>query len=73
METKFVNLNPIIQHMFLTLGDMEEGEKKDFVLETLLREFGGIAREARKVFIKYKMFGSYTNFVLAHNILLSVL
>jgi len=63
LETKFVNLNPIIQHMFFTLSDMEEGEKKDFVLETLLREFGGIAREARKVFIKYKMLGSYTNFV----------
>ena len=45
LETKFVNLNPIIQHMFFTLGDMEEGEKKDFVLETLLREFGGLARE----------------------------
>ena len=28
LETKFVNLNPIIQHMFLTLGDMEEGERK---------------------------------------------
>ena len=63
LETKFVNLNPIIQHMFFTLGDMEEGEKKDFVLETLLREFGGIAREARKVFTKFNMLGSYTNFV----------
>jgi hypothetical protein len=31
---------------------MEEGEKKDLVLETLLIEFGGVAREARKVFIK---------------------
>jgi hypothetical protein len=63
LETKFVNLNPIIQHMFLTLGDMEEGEKKDFVLETLLREFGGLAREARKVFAKFNMLGSHTNFV----------
>ena len=63
LETKFVNLNPIIQHMFFTLGDMEEGEKKDFVLETLLREFGGLAREARKVFAKFNMLGSPTNFV----------
>ena len=62
LEIKFVNLNPIIQHMFLTLSDMEEGEKKDFVLETLLKEFGGVAREARKVFTKYKILGSYTNF-----------
>jgi hypothetical protein len=30
---------------------MEEGEKKDFVLETILKEFGGVAREAGKVFI----------------------
>ena len=48
--------------MFLTLSDMEEGEKKYFVLETLLKEFGGVAREARKVFTKYKMLGAYTNF-----------
>ncbi len=36
---------------------MEDGEKKDFVLETLLKEFGDVAREARKVFVKYKMLG----------------
>ncbi|KAK1668434.1 hypothetical protein QYE76_056593 [Lolium multiflorum] len=42
--------------------DMEEGEKKDFVLETLLKEFGDVAREDRKVFIEYKMLGLYTNF-----------
>ena len=65
LEARFVNLNPVIQHMFLTLSDMEEGEKKDFVLETLLKEFGGIAREARKVFTKYNMLGSYTNFVVS--------
>jgi hypothetical protein len=62
LEARFVNLNPVMQHMFLTLCDMEEGEKKDFVLETLLKEFGDVAREARKVFIKYKMLGLYTNF-----------
>src|SRR5215213_186578 len=50
LETKFVNLNAKIQHMFVTLGGGEGGEKKDFVLETLLKEFGGVAREARKVF-----------------------
>jgi predicted transcriptional regulator len=30
LEARFVNLNSIMQHMFLTLRDMEEGEKKDF-------------------------------------------
>ena len=35
----------------------KDGEKKDFVLETLLKEFGDVAREARKVFIQYKMLG----------------
>ena len=62
LEARFVNINPIMQHMFLTLCDMEEGEKKDFVLETLLKEFGDVAREARKVFIQHKMLGFYTNF-----------
>jgi hypothetical protein len=41
---------------------MEVGEKRDFVLETLLKEFGDVAREARKVFIKHKMLGFYANF-----------
>ena len=27
LETRFVNRNPIMQHMFLTLCDMEEGER----------------------------------------------
>ena len=57
LEARFVNLSPIMQHMFLKLHDTEDGEKKDFVLETLLKEFGDVAREARKVFIKYKMLG----------------
>ena len=62
LEGRFVNLNPIMQHMFLTLCDMEEGENNFFVLETLLKEFGDVAREARKVFIQHKMLGFYTNF-----------
>ena len=57
LEARFVNLSPIMQHMFLKLHDTEDGEKKDFVLEILLKEFGEVAREARKVFIKYKMLG----------------
>jgi hypothetical protein len=30
LEARFVNLNAIMQQMFLKLHDMEDGEKKDF-------------------------------------------
>ena len=59
LEARFVNLNPIMQQMFLKLHSMKEGENKDFVLETLLKEFGDVAGEARKVFIRYKMLGYF--------------
>jgi hypothetical protein len=62
LETRFVNLNPIIQHMFLTLSDMEMGEKRNFVLKVLVREFEDIVKEARKVFIKHKRLGFFPNF-----------
>ena len=48
--------------MFLTLSDMEMGEKRDFVLKVLVREFEEVAKEARKVFIKHKRLGFYTDF-----------
>jgi hypothetical protein len=35
LEAKFVNLNPFMQQMFLKLHDIEDSEKKDFILETL--------------------------------------
>ena len=44
--------------MFLNLHKVEDIEKRDFILETLLREFGDIATEARKVFDHFKMLGS---------------
>ena len=62
MEARFISLNPMIQHMFLTLSDMERGEKRDFVLKVLVREFEDIAKEARKVFIKHKRLGMFTDF-----------
>ena len=31
MEERFVNLDPILQQMFLKLDDMKDGEDKDFV------------------------------------------
>ena len=58
LETRFVNLNPIMQQMFLNLRNVEDIEKRDFILETLLREFGDISIEARKVFGRFKMLGS---------------
>jgi hypothetical protein len=58
LEARFVNLNPFMQQMFLKLHDIEDSEKKDFILETLRREFRDIAIEARKVFEHFNMFGS---------------
>ena len=58
LEARFVSLNPITQQMFLNLHSVEDAEKRDFILETLLNEFGNVAIEARKVFDHYKMLGS---------------
>jgi hypothetical protein len=63
LEARFVNLNPFIQQMFLKLHDIEDSEKKDFILETLRREFRDVAIEARKVFEHFNMFGSPVNVV----------
>jgi hypothetical protein len=58
LEARFVNLNPFMQQMFLKVHDIEDSEKKDFILETLRREFRDIAIEARKVFEHFNMLGS---------------
>jgi hypothetical protein len=47
LEARFASLNPFMQHMFLKLHDIEDSEKKDFILETLRREFRDVAIEAR--------------------------
>jgi hypothetical protein len=44
--------------MFLKLHDIENPEKKAFILETLRREFRDVAIEARKVFKRFNKFGS---------------
>jgi hypothetical protein len=36
LEARFVNLNPFMQKMFLKLHDIEDFEKKDFILETFI-------------------------------------
>jgi hypothetical protein len=44
--------------MFLKLHDIEDPEKKAFVLETLRIEFKDVAIEAREVFKKFNKLGS---------------
>jgi hypothetical protein len=58
LEARFASLNPFLQHMFLKLHDIEDSEKKDFIFETLRREFRDVAIEARKVFGRFNMLGS---------------
>jgi hypothetical protein len=64
LEARFVNLNPFMQQMFLKLHDIEDSKKKDFILETLHREFRDVAIKARKVFEHFNMLGSPVNVVL---------
>jgi hypothetical protein len=47
-----------MQQMFLKLHDIKDSEKKDFILETLRREFRDVAIEVRKVFEHFNMLGS---------------
>jgi hypothetical protein len=68
LEARFVNLNPFMQQMFLKLHDIEDFEKKDFILETLRREFGDVVIESRKVFERFNMFGSHVEVVGTSNL-----
>jgi hypothetical protein len=63
LEARFVNLNHFMQQMFLKLHDIEDSEKKDFILETLRREFRDVAIKARNVFERFNMLGSPVNVV----------
>jgi hypothetical protein len=63
LEARFASLNPFIQHMFLKLYDIEDSEKKDFILKTLRREFRDVAIEARKVFKHFNKLGSHVEVV----------
>src|SRR3954470_15036571 len=65
LEAIFSSLNPITQQMFLNLNNTEDAEKKDFILETLVNEFGDVALEARKVFDRYRMLGSCVDVISA--------
>jgi hypothetical protein len=63
LEARFAILNSFMQHMFLKLHDIEDSEKKDFILETLRREFRDIVIETRKVFKRFNKLGSHVEVV----------
>jgi hypothetical protein len=67
LEARFVNLNPFMQQIFLKLHDIEDSEKKDFILETLHREFRDVAIEARNIFECFNMLGLLVNVVGTNN------
>jgi hypothetical protein len=58
LETRFASLNPFMQYMFLKLHEIEDPEKKAFILETSRTEFRDVATEARKVFRNFNKLGS---------------
>jgi hypothetical protein len=58
LEARFASFNPFMQHMFLKLHEIEDPEKKAFILETLRLEFRNVAIEARKVLKRFNKFGS---------------
>jgi hypothetical protein len=56
-----------MQQMFLKLHDIEDSKKKDFILETLCREFRDVVIEARKVFEHFNMLGSHVEVLGTNN------
>jgi hypothetical protein len=58
LEARFANLNPFMQHMFLKFHEIEDPEKKAFILETLRLEFRDVVIEARKVLKRFNKLGS---------------
>jgi hypothetical protein len=67
LEARFASLNPYMQHMFLKLHDIEDPEKKAFILETLRREFKDVVIEARKVLKRFNKIGSHIKVVSKNN------
>ena len=63
LEARFISLNPFMQQMFLKLHEVESEEKRDFILETLLKEIKDIVIEARKVFDRFEMLGSCVDII----------
>jgi hypothetical protein len=67
LEARFASLNPFMQHMFLKLHEIEDPEKKAFILETLRIEFRDVAIEARKFFKRFNKLGSPIKVVSTNN------
>src|SRR3954471_22586219 len=55
LEARFVNLNTMMQILFLTIKEEENAEKRDFILETLLKEFNDVSKEDKKAFERFNM------------------
>jgi hypothetical protein len=58
LETRFASLNPFTQYMFLKLYEIEDPEKKAFILEALRLEFKDVVIETRKVLKRFNKLGS---------------
>jgi hypothetical protein len=63
LKARFVKLNPFMQQMFLKLNDIEDSKKRNYILETLRKEFRDVVIEARKVFECFNMLGSRVDVV----------
>jgi hypothetical protein len=58
LETRFASLNSFMQYMFLKLYEIEDPEKKAFILEALRLEFKDVVIEARKVLKRFNKLDS---------------
>jgi hypothetical protein len=67
LEARFASLNPFIQNMFLKLHEIEDPEKKAFILETLRLEFKDVAIESRKVLKCFNKLGSPIKVISTNN------
>src|SRR4051812_29406312 len=63
LEARFVSVNPMMQILFLKLKEEKNAEKREFILETLLKEFHDVAKESKKVFERFNMLVSYVDVV----------
>jgi hypothetical protein len=67
LEVRFASLNPFMLYKFLKLHDIEDPEKKAFILETLRREFKDVVTETRKVLKHFNKLGSHIKVVSTNN------
>jgi hypothetical protein len=67
LEARFASLNPFMQYMFLKLHEIDDPEKKAFILETLRIEFRDVAIEARKVLKHFNKLSSPIKVISTNN------